>query len=862
MAIGALAVLSRLSGSADAFVQGITDIEVTAGGLVYTATRAGGGVAVWSLSAAGGLVALDRIATGPAPVIGQAPALVTASLAGQPVLLASGVVAGGLWMAGTAAADGLGSTGSALQALTGGGTLAVAQPLTTAGGSFLCVTRAGSGGIEVFSLAGPAPLATGSAAAALPPGPRGITAMAAVTPGTAPGAETFLLTAHDGPAAGLVLHRIVAGAPVEVTRLGAEGGLWVADPSAIEVVRLAGETYAILASAGSNSVSVVRIGADGSLTPTDHVIDGLSSRYAGAGCLDVITLNGQVFIAVAGGDNGVTLLQLLPGGRLLHLASLADSADSTLDAVSALALAERDGRLLVLVASASEPGITVLAADPGPSGQTRTGSAAAETLTGGSGADVIAGFAGDDLLIAGPGGAILMDGAGADRLQGGTGADVFVLDGDGAPDTVLGFDPARDRIDLAAWPFLRDAGQLTITATATGAEIRFGAEVLTIVTATGQPLDPAVLRARGLIGGDHLMPAWLTPGPLEEKPPDLRNQTGGPGADSLTGTTEADRLAGAGGADSLDGGADNDTLFGDGGSDTLFGGAGDDRLEGGVGADVMNGGPGSDSYHVDDLGDRVVENAGWAGVDTVYSSVSFWMGRQHIENLVLTAAGTGAGNGLMNVITGSDGNDVLDGGKNLDTLIGGAGNDTYIMRAGDVIIEAAGGGNDTMKAYVSATLPDHVENLFLQLVLTEAGTPAQGLTAVGNAGDNLIVGNPYDNVLVGREGNDTLRGQAGADTFVFDRAPGPGNVDTLVDFAPGVDEMRLKGNLFALRTGALDPGQLAFGTAAGDADDRLIYDRATGQLWSDRDGAGGADPVLVAILQNKPDLTAGDFWVV
>lgn len=70
MAIGALQVLSRLSGGADAFVQGITDIEVTAGGLVYTATRAGGGVAAWALSAGGGLTALDRIATPGSAVAG------------------------------------------------------------------------------------------------------------------------------------------------------------------------------------------------------------------------------------------------------------------------------------------------------------------------------------------------------------------------------------------------------------------------------------------------------------------------------------------------------------------------------------------------------------------------------------------------------------------------------------------------------------------------------------------------------------------------------------------------------------------------------------------------------------------------
>ena len=53
------------------------------------------------------------------------------------------------------------------------------------------------------------------------------------------------------------------------------------------------------------------------------------------------------------------------------------------------------------------------------------------------------------------------------------------------------------------------------------------------------------------------------------------------------------------------------------------------------------------------------------------------------------------------------------------------------------------------------------------------------------------------------------------------------------------------------------------GTAAGDADDRIIYDSATGILYFDSDGSGAAAQILFAVLDNKPaTLAATDFEVI
>ena len=222
-----------------------------------------------------------------------------------------------------------------------------------------------------------------------------------------------------------------------------------------------------------------------------------------------------------------------------------------------------------------------------------------------------------------------------------------------------------------------------------------------------------------------------------------------------------------------------DTINGFAGNDVLIGLAGNDILNGGLGADAMIGGSGNDLYVVDNAGDVVAEGFN-EGIDTIQSSISLSLsaaGRFDVENLTLTGAAiTGVGNALNNVIIGNNasntlrglggndslfglggndslfggtGNDLLNGGTGADTMRGETGNDTYVVdNVGDVVIEAAGAGIDTIQSSISLSL-----NVAGRLDVEDLTLTGAAVTGVGNALNNVIVGNNANNSLFGLGGS-------------------------------------------------------------------------------------------------------------
>lgn len=106
----------------------------------------------------------------------------------------------------------------------------------------------------------------------------------------------------------------------------------------------------------------------------------------------------------------------------------------------------------------------------------------------------------------------------------------------------------------------------------------------------------------------------------------------------------------------------------------------------------VEGGAGDDTLIVDDAKNKLIENGGSEGFDTVKSEVSYTLS-ENVERLILlgNANLTGKGNDDQsdmygnsgnNALYGFDGGDILDGKKGNDKLFGGPGFDTFVFKTG------------------------------------------------------------------------------------------------------------------------------------------------------------------------------------
>ena len=610
--------------------------------------------------------------------------------------------------------------------------------------------------------------------------------------------------------------------------IGATEGLGINAPSAVKWFDLGGQPYVAVTAVASNSLSILRVEPDGTVTPTDHILDDLNTRFQGAGQLVVHQVNGATFLAVAGQDDGVSIFRVLPDGRLSFVDTLVDQGHTVLSNPAALALWDDGTTLSLAVASATEAGLSFFGWDITGLGQEIGGTGAADLITGSTGGDVILAGPGDDTVRGAGGADIVVDGSGADRLTGGNGSDVFILEFDGDFDRIDDFERMRDRIDLTRYPLVHDVSAITLQSKSWGAQLTVRGDVLSIYSDDGQPLDIADL-------GEMF--------PLDRPPLIL----------SLGGS-------GAGGPQIVQGNDQNNTLYGAATDDILTGNGGDDILVGGAGADQLYGGPGFDtgSYRsalsglVVDLGDPA-KNTGDA-VGDIYASIEVIEGSGFAD----TIRGTGADD----VLDGSSGNDFLDGRAADDSLMGGGGADT--LRGGLGADQLDGGPGADWADYSAASNAVRVDLAFTVRAFGEAAgdrfTSIENLAGsagddwlYGDAQDNQIAGNAGDDWLAGRWGDDTLSGGKGDDVLMG----GEGN--DLLDGGTGRDRADYSDQVdpvsIALATGVQGGGAAgdtltSIEDVAGTAEnDTLTGDAAANRLFGQSgddilSGAGGNDTLI------------------
>ncbi|WP_236759713.1 calcium-binding protein [Agrobacterium tumefaciens] len=588
---------------------------------------------------------------------------------------------------------------------------------------------------------------------------------------------------------------------------GAGNDIYIVDTAGDEIIEEAGEgTDLVRASASHTLAANVENG---------ELVGSSSINLTGNAQANVLVGNSgnNVLAGLAGAD-------MLDGGLGIDTASYVASASgvSVLLTTGVVAGGDAEGDTLVNIENVTgssfddiiegSSGTNVLVGGAGEDLLSYSNAGAGITInlgstsaqaTGGAGTDTVSGFenvtgsAFNDTLTGTTGSNVLAGGKGSDTLVGKAGNDRYIHRAGDGSDFINDDSSSSADVDVLDLTYLssndvvlsRVGQDLTIKINATSeiltvrnqfysTSANWGIERLEFSDATW---DLAMISSR----------AWFR---------------GTIGADTITGS-DAD--------DTIDGGAGNDTLSGGVGHDTYV-------YSEGYGSDVVNEratGTDVDTLHLiglnqadirierltSDLTDvairilstgttvtldnqfdleggveRIVFGDGsslggtdWS-LDALLRTIAAFYGTE--TNDTITA---GAG---LDRLRGLGGDDTLNGGAGADILEGGTGNDLYTVDdIGDLVVELAGEGIDTVQSSVSFTLASEVEKLTL--------TGSSALNGTGNGLANTIVGNTGNNTLAGLGGGDIIDGGAGTDTVTYAESDAAVSVNLLAGTASG-----------------------------------------------------------------------------
>lgn len=600
-------------------------------------------------------------------------------------------------------------------------------------------------------------------------------------------------------------------------------GVWINGPTAMATGVLNGQLHVVVASTISNSLTVFELDeAAAALKPADHVLDTLSTRFAQPSHLESFTSGDRVFLIAAGHDAGLSILELLPGGRLQPVSTLVGSVGNPLDGIVSVEVQEANEGARIFVATETAPFLTEYGFSFTNLGSTIT-VATNGTFIGTSADDTLVGSDVDDTLSGGAGADVLIDGDGRDTMWGGSGTDTFILTRDGTTDRIMDFEVGVDKLDFSWLSDIFSPANIGITFQNYGADLTFGGERLELHVTDGAQLTLAALHENTFTDTDrvHVAPSPDAPGPtatphptqpvapavkVVEKAPALpsvtqpassataEQQSYGDADDIVVCGREVndvslnggdDQIDVGGGNDRVDAGAGDDLIHGSAGFDELLGGAGQDRIDGGQhadlifggdGHDLIIGGQGYDILHGDGGDDKI-----WGGSspDRLYGGEGNDVLRGGI-NFGLTVDGLFGGEG-DDWLFGEAGFDLLDGGAGDDMMFGGDQADNLYGQEGADVMDGGNGfdrlfGGDGDDVGFGGLGPD--------ALFGQAGNDR----LVGGDGDDRFWGGTGNDVLWGGTGADTLRGGAGFDWLIGgagdDNMRGNFNADTFV-FADG-----------------------------------------------------------------------------
>ena len=405
-----------------------------------------------------------------------------------------------------------------------------------------------------------------------------------------------------------------------------------------------------------------------------------------------------------------------------------------------------------------------------------------DTVYGSKENDVIYGNEGNDTVYAGNGNDFVYGGAGNDIIDGGEGNDL--LYGGFGDDTYIfdkncGTDVINDTEGTSVIKLTNEVSLADLRIDSVGEDVVISirdTDDRLIITDFKQNPDNYVLR----IGDEEIsVKDNIT---AEEK----EFLSGSENYDYIVnenktviaGGESGDRIIGSGMDEYILGDSDSDQLLAGGGNDVIFGGSGDDYINGGDGDDIIDAGTGNDFIDGGSGNDIYIFKPGY-GADSIMDSegvntVMFGDGfiaegvkayRSNWNDILITFDGFEDTLTIKNyciskearnfTLVFADGTVVEATAQNspLRTIYGTDGSEYMISIYEDGITKIGQDGNDQL---VGSDGNDYL---------------------YGDKGSDRLTGNAGNDVLDGGEGNDFLYGGAGNDTYIFKKGYGTDTID-------------------------------------------------------------------------------------
>lgn len=405
-----------------------------------------------------------------------------------------------------------------------------------------------------------------------------------------------------------------------------------------------------------------------------------------------------------------------------------------------------------------------------------------DTVYGSKENDVIYGNEGNDTVYAGNGNDFVYGGAGNDIIDGGEGNDL--LYGGFGDDTYIfdkncGTDVINDTEGTSVIKLTNEVSLADLRIDSVGEDVVISirdTDDKLIITDFKQNPDNYVLR----IGDEEIsVKDNIT---AEEK----EFLSGSENYDYIVnenktviaGGESGDRIIGSGMDEYILGDSDSDQLLAGGGNDMIFGGSGDDYINGGDGDNIIDAGTGNDFIDGGSGNDIYIFKPGY-GADSIMDSegvntVMFGDGfiaegvkayRSNWNDILITFDGFEDTLTIKNyciskearnfTLVFADGTVVEATAQNspLRTIYGTDGSEYMISIYEDGITKIGQDGNDQL---VGSDGNDYL---------------------YGDKGSDRLTGNAGNDVLDGGEGNDFLYGGAGNDTYIFKKGYGTDTID-------------------------------------------------------------------------------------